>query len=357
MQNKNYNSAHKWTKLMAVPLVSVFIIVLWSLFFWKSDDYIYSTGVISVFNILFFVVIYKFVAPWIAKKESVKVLIAATFMFPSLSVCIYLLLFNSGIVDYPFPFNTVKFPISFFIAIFGIISMTVFLAALSFYMMVNTFLISIDSYQLLQKSYQSEINALRLQMNPHFISNSLNNLGAIIRKKEKTAAQKYNHELIELIEEQLKYSNYDTVYLKDELSWIEYYIQVEQKRLNYNFEYKIELEDTALKELIVPPMLLQPLIENSIKHGFNPAIFEGTGLINISIKKKKKNELIIHIEDNGIGSNYQPSVIDKSRPSITTENIKKRIQLINETGKFYIAKTRNIETRGTVCIINIEINT
>ena len=285
MQNKNYNSAHKWTKLMAVPLVSVFIIVLWSLFFWKSDDYIYSTGVISVFNIL---------------------------------------LFNSGIVDYPFPFNTVKFPISFFIAIFGIISMTVFLAALSFYMMVNTFLISIDSYQLLQKSYQSEINALRLQMNPHFISNSLNNLGAIIRKKEKTAAQKYNHELIELIEEQLKYSNSDTVYLK---------------------------------ELIVPPMLLQPLIENSIKHGFNPAIFEGTGLINISIKKKKKNELIIHIEDNGIGSNYQPSVIDKSRPSITTENIKKRIQLINETGKFYIAKTRNIETRGTVCIINIEINT
>lgn len=101
----------------------------------------------------------------------------------------------------------------------------------------------------------------------------------MIRNQEKDKALQYNKELIDLFDEQLKFSNAEMILLKDELNWVEYYINVEKHRMQNNFTYQLDIENEEILSFEIPPMILQPLIENSIHHGFNPAYFNGNGLL------------------------------------------------------------------------------
>ena len=151
----------------------------------------------------------------------------------------------------------------------------------------------------------------------------------------------------------MKFTNANTVKLKEELSWIEYYLQMEQQRMFHSFNYHISIDDTNLYDKEIPPMLLQPIIENSIIHGFSKEIFKGNGLINISIRTSGKNIIIITISDNGAGTSAD-KLTEKDRPSIATLNINKRINLINETRLFHIKRTQNINHQGCTNTIHIE---
>ena len=99
-------------------------------------------------------------------------------------------------------------------------------------------------------------------------------------------------------------------------------------------------------------MLLQPLVENSIGHGFNAAIFTGKGQLTIDIKKIDAGLVSVVVADNGVGTKALTGN-HKNRKSIALDNIEKRIQLINEIGDFYIMN-KKADTTGTTIELQIK---
>jgi LytS/YehU family sensor histidine kinase len=141
--------------------------------------------------------------------------------------------------------------------------------------------------------------ALRAQMNPHFIFNSLNSIQHFITIREKEEALNYLSKFSKLIRRILENSRENTVSISNELQLLELYIQLEQLRFTNKFDYHIVVDknlDTENTE--IPPLLIQPYIENAILHG----LINKNGKGDLWLSLEKNNGLLIcKIEDNGIG--------------------------------------------------------
>ena len=153
--------------------------------------------------------------------------------------------------------------------------------------------------ELKHQASELEMQALRAQMNPHFIFNSLNAIDHFILQNDKAQASKYLSKFSKLIRKTLENSREDAVSICSELELLELYIQLEQLRFNHKFDYHISVDekiDTENTE--IPPLLIQPYIENAILHGLVNK--NGKGDLWFSIVKNN-GSLICKIEDNGIG--------------------------------------------------------
>jgi tetratricopeptide (TPR) repeat protein len=172
----------------------------------------------------------------------------------------------------------------------------------------------------------TELKALRLQMNPHFIFNSLNSIGDYMHKNETSTAQDYLTRFAALMRMTLENSEFPEIALSEDLKFIELYLQVESKRLPGRFSYAIEVDESIdIENTLVPPLILQPLIENSIWHGFKSK--DRTGHILIEIKKE--DEMIVcSVDDNGSGRNMN-GIVNKNKRSLGIRNTKDRISIIN----------------------------
>ncbi len=149
--------------------------------------------------------------------------------------------------------------------------------------------------------------ALQSQMNPHFIFNSLNSIQNFIMSNDKMAAMDYLGRFAKLIRLTLNASNENTIPLYDEIQMLEYYLSLEKLRFKSKFDYEIIIsDDTDVHNTYLPPMLMQPLAENAVKHGMN-GIHEG-GVIEVRIGKKA-GRLFIVVRDNGpmLGINMIPN--------------------------------------------------
>lgn len=180
---------------------------------------------------------------------------------------------------------------------------------------------------------ETEMKALRAQLNPHFIFNSLNSIGDYIAKHDKDTADIYLTRFAKLMRMILENSEHETISLADDLKTLELYMQLETLRLEHGFRYDIEVDDDIDPELTqVPPMLLQPFVENSIWHGI--ASKRGTGVILIRVKRSA--EMIEYtVEDNGIGRE-KAGILKRqrngtARRSFGIKVIQSRINIINET--------------------------
>ena len=150
-----------------------------------------------------------------------------------------------------------------------------------------------------KKIGQLEIKALRAQMNPHFLFNSLNSIRYYILKNENENASEYITKFARLLRLILRNSRQNQINLKDELNALEIYIDFEQMRFNRKFNYKINIADNINREDIkIQPLTIQPFVENAIWHGLMPKNENGMLKIDIS---KNNGRLNIIIEDNGIG--------------------------------------------------------
>ena len=343
---KRYTKAYTITEIVTLLLAAVIFVLVSYGFFFASRAAISSIIISSVLYISYFGVLYYYICPYLLRKSSVRLVILYLIGFNIVSVSVMYLLFKYNVLYFPYPLDIYPPPITYKIGVFTILGLCIFLGAFGIYLIQNTYLLSIESYHLLQKSYQAEINSLRLQMNPHYISNSLNNLSHLIRKGNTLDAIVYNNELINLMKEQMKNVNSNTISIQDELNWLECYFQMEQQRLQYQFSYEIHVENNNLYRYQIPPMLLQPLVENSIIHGFNPAVFNGDGVISISIKEIENSIVCITVNDNGAGSKAVP-IHPRERSSISTKNIIRRINLINEMKIFHINWTKDIHADGS----------
>jgi len=153
--------------------------------------------------------------------------------------------------------------------------------------------------QLQQRAIELEVQALRSQMNPHFIFNCLNAINSFILQNEAQIASAYLVKFSDLIRKVLEHSQKKFISLGEELDYMELYIQLEQLRLNYCFTFRIDCDSSVdMDEVMISPLLLQPFVENAIWHGLMPKA--GNGLLRIAINRDR-DTLVCAIEDNGVG--------------------------------------------------------
>lgn len=172
--------------------------------------------------------------------------------------------------------------------------------------------------ELKNTALKSELSAIKAQLNPHFLYNVFNTINASV-PKEMEDTREMIAELADLFRYQLKASREDLVTLEEELDFVNKYLKLEQRRFEDRLEINIDVADVLLSRKI-PPMLLQPLVENSVKHGISPLVKGGK--INIIIKEQHE-KLIFEINDTGVG------VEDKERIfnlGVGISNTQKRLQ-------------------------------
>ncbi len=179
----------------------------------------------------------------------------------------------------------------------------------------------------------TEMKALRSQMNPHFIFNSLNSISDYILKNDIKSADYYLTRFAKVMRMILENSDQKEVTLTDDLKALELYIQLESMRMKNKFSYEIIVDDDINPDnTMIPPLILQPFVENSIWHGI--ANKDGTGKILIHIKKEG-NLLNCVVEDNGIGRQHQATEeqLNPEKKSLGMKITKARIDIINKVKK------------------------
>ncbi|NNK90211.1 MAG: histidine kinase [Saprospiraceae bacterium] len=183
---------------------------------------------------------------------------------------------------------------------------------------------------------KAELNALRNQMNPHFIYNSLNSIQNFIFHNRPERANFFLSKFSRLMRTSLDMSKLNLVEIGEEIRFLEDYLALEELRFENKFESTISVSEDIDQEMQIPPLMIQPLLENAIKHGFKNLKKGGLLDLNISIKD---NTLSIIIQDNGSGIPATAEGNDRieNRKSFSTNIIKDRLKVINSTLKFPVA--------------------
>ncbi len=191
------------------------------------------------------------------------------------------------------------------------------------------------------KVSDTELKALRAQMNPHFIFNSLNSINAYIAKNDTENATDYLTKFSKLMRETLEKSTQKEITLNEDIHILKTYMDIENKRSNDSFKYKITVDEAIDPEnTLIPPMILQPFVENSIIHGLRD--IDKNGIIHITYNKQKEM-MVCSVEDNGIGrAKSSASKGTSNKRSLGMSITKSRIEILN--------KIKN--TKGDITIID-----
>jgi hypothetical protein len=209
-----------------------------------------------------------------------------------------------------------------------------------FYLLIITFiafiiwmiiLYRVREIRLQHKAAELEQRFLRAQMNPHFIFNSLGAIQSFIFKNEPLEAATYLSNFSELVRLILDNSRQDLIPIETEVKTLKHYLDLQLLRFGEKFDYKLEIdEELENRQLMIPPMLAQPFIENSIEHGF--AGMKEKGLLRLCFRAKGKHFQLI-CEDNGMGiqaSLKRKKEKVKKHQSLATKITRERIKVLNE---------------------------
>ena len=184
-----------------------------------------------------------------------------------------------------------------------------------------------------QSISESEMKALRAQMNPHFMFNSLNAIQQMVMNNENDNAFRYLDTYSKLTRQILENSEKKWITVKDEMKFLELYLEIESLRFEHAFRYKIEASDEVMPNSDrIPAMVVQPIVENAIKHGLLRKDGDKNLLIRFD-RKDEKSPLEVVVEDNGLGraaTLTEKKESDHHSMSLgITEN---RLQLLDATG-------------------------
>jgi sensor histidine kinase YesM len=178
---------------------------------------------------------------------------------------------------------------------------------------------------------QVEMKALRAQINPHFLFNSLNSINNYILKNDTKQASRYLVKFSQLVRNILNNSSNPFISLQEELQTIELYMLIEGMRFNNQFKYSIDiLDEINSANIMIPSLLLQPYVENAIWHGLLHK--EGEKHIRIKVSKQSETSVSITIEDNGVGRKMSELIEQKPkhRKSFGMELGASRLRLMNQ---------------------------
>ncbi|SDT10017.1 Tetratricopeptide repeat-containing protein [Maribacter dokdonensis] len=194
------------------------------------------------------------------------------------------------------------------------------------------------------------LKSLRSQMNPHFIFNALNSVNNFISKSDERSANRYLSDFSKLMRSVLENSEEDFIPLEKELQQLELYIKLEHSRFEDKFDYQITLDETVqVSKFQIPPMLLQPYIENAIWHGLRYR--EEKGELSVDVKENSEDSIIISITDNGIGRKKSAEIKTQNQKKQKSKGmgiIQKRVAILNDmyTDKVDI-KISDLQENGT----------
>lgn len=214
---------------------------------------------------------------------------------------------------------------------FYILAMLIIAIAIYYYLKYRTLRLTKENKLLLELS-RLEKMALQNQMNPHFLSNSFTSLQYLIHTNKVAQADEYLSDLSRLLRKILDSSRSQEVALRNEIELIRLYLQLEKIRFENKFDYTITIEkDINLDKESLPPMLIQPIIENAINHAFSDTIVQ-QNLISIEFYTDSRY-LYCVVKDNGIGiaNSLAQKPIDATRKSFALSIIKDRIENYNQT--------------------------
>lgn len=172
--------------------------------------------------------------------------------------------------------------------------------------------------------------ALHLQMNPHFLFNCLAAISSYIMQNEKEAAAKYLAMFSKLMRFTLESSKENWITLDKEIASLNQYLSLEQLRLKHIFDFTIDKTAAVEDDLLVPPMLIQPLVENAIIHGILPKQSQGKIALHLDVIE---NQLHVTVSDDGIG--IEKSLKEKENQvelhkSLALSIIKERLEMLQK---------------------------
>lgn len=203
----------------------------------------------------------------------------------------------------------------------------------------------------------TEMKALRAQMNPHFIFNSINSIGDYFLKNNDGTATEYTAKFAKLMRMILENSEKKEVTIDDDLQALELYLQLEQLRMNNKFTYSIAVDESIDKHnTFIPPLLLQPFIENSIWHGI--AKKQGSGSISISVARQG-NMLKCVVKDDGIGKAalQANTAAGQANKSYGLNITKSRIDILNRQKKVNAGVKITFVDNGTTVELLLPLET
>jgi tetratricopeptide (TPR) repeat protein len=232
------------------------------------------------------------------------------------------------------------------VLLYSIIAVIVLIGFLG-YSIFNRYKIKQQNAQLLQKFAhekalnQSILTSIKAQMNPHFIFNALNTIQNYIYGSDKNKAAHYLGKFSELVRTVLENSSQENIPLADELKFLTLYLELEKMRFEDTIAITLNTEaiDSIADDILIPPMIIQPYIENAFKHGLLHKKSNKQLSMHFSLKDNE-NILICFVEDNGVGRAISAKYKEAGKAqhqSFATSATQKRLELLNEGRKNAIA--------------------
>ncbi len=226
--------------------------------------------------------------------------------------------------------------------IYGLLGIIIIIGVTSFFIYKNAQASKLANRLLALKS-------LRGQMNPHFIFNALNSVNQFISQQDERTANRFLSEFALLMRLVLENSQEDFIPLQKEQEILSLYLKLEHYRFRDKFDYEIKIDDGINTEMIqVPPMLIQPYIENAVWHGLRYKNEKGKLLLHFY---KQNGNMVAEITDNGIGRKRSAELKtqnQKKHNSTGLKNIEERLSIINKVYKLnYRVQIEDCQDNGT----------
>jgi two-component system LytT family sensor kinase len=176
---------------------------------------------------------------------------------------------------------------------------------------------------LVKQLVEAELRALRAQINPHFLFNSLNSIAALITA-EPEAAEEMIIRLAKIFRHVLTYHDRPFSSVTEEISFLQTYLEIEKVRFGDRLQVQFDIE-AATSQLAIPTFILQPLVENSLKHGLGPKV--GENLLTIRVRQLSER-LELTVEDNGVGASVTKKVPGRDCTGLGLRNVEERLQTV-----------------------------
>lgn len=216
---------------------------------------------------------------------------------------------------------------------FTVIGLGLLMIYIIYRIRLNAVLQKKDKEQMKKRLAESSLTSLKAQMNPHFMFNAINSIQSLVLLEKRTEAYRYLTKLADLIRNNLNMSDVSFVTLQDEIKLTKQYLELEKLRFEDTFNYQVInfVEDLGVK---IPSMIIQPFVENAIKHG----LLHKTTNRKLSVSFFTKKEFIIcEIVDNGIGRKASEEIQKKRHyKSFSTNAINKRFDILKEYYKIEV---------------------
>ena len=203
------------------------------------------------------------------------------------------------------------------------------------------------------------LKSLRTQMNPHFIFNALNSVNSFIAQNDERTANRYLTDFSTLMRSVLNNSEEDFIPLKKEIELLELYLKLEHSRFKDKFDYDLTVDKNIDQgQFQIPPMLLQPYVENAVWHGLRYK--KEKGFLKVQLFKIDEVTIQIEISDNGIGRKNSKDLktdYQKKKKSKGMQNIKQRIEILNKMYKDKVdvfIEDMYDDTTGTKVILTLK---